>query len=90
MIRVPIDLGPVMRMHQILNRQSMQILVSAQDANDIPTQPIDINPSTLNPWLPFPRQKLFKRIIIQHIMPHILLRKIYNGNLADAMKLDRQ
>lgn len=51
LVRVPVDLGPTLGAHQVLNGQAMQLLVVAQRADDIPAQAIDIDPATRDPVL---------------------------------------
>lgn len=49
MLRIPIHLGPIPRIHQILHRQPMQAPLLSQHPHHIPANAIDIDPARLRP-----------------------------------------
>ena len=65
LIRVPVSLGATLSVHQILNCQPVKFLMVSQYSDDVPTQAIDIDPTTRDPGFLWLIQKFFQIPIIQ-------------------------
>lgn len=87
LIRVPICLGAASSVHQIFNCQSVQLFVVSQDPNDIPTEAIHIDPTTLCPRLLWLREEIFQIMIVQICFPDFLVREVYHCDIAFLMEV---
>ena len=81
MLREPVCLCSVTSVHQVFNSQGMEFLVIAQQLDDIPTQAIDIDPSTTRPFWARLAEKVLQSIVVQFILLDPVFRKIYCRNL---------
>lgn len=81
MLREPVRLCSVTSMHQVFNGQGMEFLVIAQQLDDIPTQAIDIDPSTTRPLWARLAEKVLQSIVVQFILLDTVFRKVYCRDL---------
>lgn len=47
MIRIPIGLGAIPAIQHVLNSQRVQVMPQAQKTDDVPAEPVDVDPATL-------------------------------------------
>jgi len=68
MLRVPVGLRPVPRVHQVLKGEAVQLSFTTEQPDNVPTEAIDIDPAASDPVLPWLGKELPQRIVVQLIL----------------------
>ena len=87
MIRIPVHLGAIFGVHDVLDREPVQILVLAQGLDDVPRQAVDIDPPALDPVRLGLLDELDQLIICELMNLQITLGKIDNSDLTGGVEM---